>query len=1011
MDNIVELFNRLAGQHTLAEITEWFFKKGFIVKILNFSSNLQMVIIFYLDHIQLWERWARQARGTILYLDTRSNSWRLLKYTLPRGAEVLTNFHRANQISSTSNQTETNLGIFDDNQQRVMWSLTTPSPLPGYLSMKVDGMLVCVTLYTGHLADLVRTAIMASDDTFAKIVVGLASGCNFVPVISTQKTFNVVSAVTIQYIVTAIIVSTSAISYDDLVKEINETGLTAENAFAEYGAEFIKRIAFFADGCEWLNIAFEAVNPNRTCAWGHVHTELTINYNQAFMNVLSMSHDLITVPHFRFSPLICKSGFQEPLWWRIDNSVQVNDMLADLSLVIIGRMEERDYLGKYPPNNEFRTMLRLDYEGFVLWSDFDGILDYHKVKSREYYESHKPKDLAALVQIGKISTVFGEANNAMNILRLLKEKFMVLLTHLQDPDHHVYLLSQLPERAQKACANLTGKSRYMAMISSDAWYPLCRRIFHEVFPAIQLENTDDGLLKCLVRELEPWTTPDTGRIHRLIDQPHRVVEQFYFLMKRTPIEKKPIPFTEFFIFGCPLSRDIDICVVAKNREDVLKDVPIDMSYLKLELTKLGYDTNRKIDVCVVYLEKDRTGNYYIDVSSKAGPETQNIIYYTYRYHNQKYPCPFTTTLMITIESRIAIISKYIMDNLRELIGRDLYLRYRDERRIAYQGKWNRVNFAMRVIKEIQVLDPDCIKSLTMKLIQLILLEHGLEEYTKEGLANQIDRLHPGTNNHALWFLFRGTRGEYSLDFLNLLRNEFIRIAESIEQDELQWTNLTVNLTVNCSDLPDAVFHEFVRSPLQPTTLFEQEFYRICPDRDMNKLFRIVCQNTDKLPANLVNHAIVVDQRTPEWLELLTYYKCGSNTGVVPYDGNDWVPFYYNLIRGSLIEQIIIRACDFGQLFKGAIVTKITVGFLVKENVKGADAIAPDLLLLVDGKIIPVEIKCVPSKPTDNANYRRAVSLATRQLESCAEILKCDRGLIVIVYAHDVIEVKACVVKL
>jgi hypothetical protein len=82
-----------------------------------------------------------------------------------------------------------------------------------------------------------------------------------------------------------------------------------------------------------------------------------------------------------------------------------------------------------------------------------------------------------------------------------------------------------------------------------------------------------------------------------------------------------------------------------------------------------------------------------------------------------------------------------------------------------------------------------------------------------------------------------------------------------------------------------------------------------------------------------------------------------------------------------------------------------VGLIVEEKgLKKSKGCAPDLLLLLEsGEIIICEIKCLVSQPIDNTSYRRAISLASRQIESCINIINCkdicNRGLIIIVYIY------------
>jgi hypothetical protein len=78
------------------------------------------------------------------------------------------------------------------------------------------------------------------------------------------------------------------------------------------------------------------------------------------------------------------------------------------------------------------------------------------------------------------------------------------------------------------------------------------------------------------------------------------------------------------------------------------------------------------------------------------------------------------------------------------------------------------------------------------------------------------------------------------------------------------------------------------------------------------------------------------------------------------------------------------------------VTKILVGMIAENKLKGSRGIAPDLLLLTeDGTIIPVEIKCLHSEFREDHDFRRGIKLARGQLKSSLNILGGNQGLIVI----------------
>ena len=179
---------------------------------------------------------------------------------------------------------------------------------------------------------------------------------------------------------------------------------------------------------------------------------------------------------------------------------------------------------------------------------------------------------------------------------------------------------------------------------------------------------------------------------------------------------------------------------------------------------------------------------------------------------------------------IRVTSKYFLDNLQVLIGDQEYRKIRDEKMKAYQGTWNRVNFAIKYMNLVNFQRKkqfyDDIKSMTVKIIQLILLENNEYEYTKEGLANRINKLFPGNYDAILFLLFRGRRGSFDQSCLSLLISEFIRIARSINQTELQWNNVNIDIDKTPTKLCNELYNQFISSPFEPSKIFAEEFVNI-----------------------------------------------------------------------------------------------------------------------------------------------------------------------------------------
>lgn len=1024
--NIVELVNDLYTKGGFDNIRDSLSSKGFVVRPIQLFNGTQLekkvIIIFYKNHIQLWEKWARQSRGVILLYD---GCWRPIKFMFDRGAELLTQLHKQCGIEETENMTFNNIGIFSPNQQLTIKKVCTNSDIDGYLTTKVDGMLVTITLYTGSLETTIASIIEESNDEFAKAILHIAQelGCKFVPVISTQKTFNITDYNCISYIVTAFLTSLNIATYEQL------STLTPITAMEIYGKELISRIKILHDNIQlqsdFITFSFEAVCKHRTCAWNICHGELAVSYNQSLVRMLSYSYDLTTIPHFMFSNVISLAGFQEPLWWKITHSMQITSMMVDLSKFILGEISHTDYLQKYPASNKIIQNTDLDPEGFIFWScPLSGSsLDYNKIKVVEYYECHNPSNIKKLLHIAKQTTVFPAANATLRFFTQLKTNLIsvchgfrfafnqtcdsslinsaVMTLQIDGKTPYTYLFDVLSDSAKKAFVKQPLRKQCLMLMNSKQFHSVSKQIFTCTFKElITCEDPDmSKTLKNIIHLIEPWEDPAEldKNIDAIIVELGPYINSFYIMIQECNKIKTVADFTAFNVFGCPESTDIDV-VVAVKREDIHHEINIEE--LKRQLNLIGYDTNlRELDINVVCIEN---GN--VELFSKASDETQNILLATYKYHKQAYPCLVNRFVAIDIKGKVNADITFILSHFRYLFGNEQYHSERENRHIAYSSMTNKLNYVMSILDKIKYMDRsqwrDSMKSLTMKIIQLMLLEYSTVVYTKNELAVEFDKFYPGHYDHVRYLLFRGKFGTFSEECLQILLTEFKKIVVKNSPNELKWTKLSIDITQNPTDLSNELVNEFIKSPFEPTDLFVTEYGTLCSDRDINKMFPIHCVNTHLLPQNVLDHCVLIDQRSREWLDMMTYYTCGRNTGVKQYDGLNWVHFYYNLIRGAIVELFTMRTCDFSNIISEKY-DRITLGFLVEnKNVKGSPAIAPDLLLITESKkIIPVEIKCLEQKPGDNHDYRRGVYLATKQLDTSIKILGVNMGIILLVYVY------------
>lgn len=152
-----------------------------------------------------------------------------------------------------------------------------------------------------------------------------------------------------------------------------------------------------------------------------------------------------------------------------------------------------------------------------------------------------------------------------------------------------------------------------------------------------------------------------------------------------------------------------------------------------------------------------------------------------------------------------------------------------------------------------------------------------------------------------------------------------------------------------------------------------------------------CRNIDLLNMHpkLKPRILFSSPHSHEWKEQLLYYSCGRNSGIIKLPDTlsheQRIQRRSNLIMGCIGEAITIDNYPFDCLVLGF--HKCTIEMIVKEKgVKASDGSCPDLLLVNNEEIIPVEIKTLKGKPNDTAPYLREFRLVARQLDKCAQLI-------------------------
>jgi hypothetical protein len=480
----------------------------------------EFVRIVYLESNRDWrKKWGRQARGIILY-KTEEDVWIPIKYHLQRGAESLTGMHVRHGLNETQDMTIKGIDIFDDVQQDTMNKLLTGDEINVSMSFKVDGSLLGVTAYRGKLGAIMGECTLKYGDDFAKAVynVGKRIAPDLTFILSTQTTLYMGEHMQ-DYNVTALLVGFNIVT-EDALAELAKT-MTPAQVFETYGEEVMDRFKRLIEGIDGdvVSVSCESVCKNRISAWSTLHTELAVSYESSFIRVLGVSvcspTSIIWKPHYEYSELLAYAELMEPLYWMITNTKMIESMLTDLSLVIRKRMTEGEFLDKYPPNNAYDTMLYFDWEGFVgLRTDRN--YDYFKIKTEEYYNSHKftYSKIPYLIDLSETaSNIFPLCGIVANFFTTLKPSLLrayssiaAILGESIDTNR---LFATMPDKAKGSFAKQSVPVKYRMLINASTNFnEIAQEVFYEVFPALAKNPCDPNeivaTLKAIVMKFQPW---------------------------------------------------------------------------------------------------------------------------------------------------------------------------------------------------------------------------------------------------------------------------------------------------------------------------------------------------------------------------------------------------------------------------------------------------------------------------------------------------------------------------
>lgn len=444
-----------------------------------------------------------------------------------------------------------------------------------------------------------------------------------------------------------------------------------------------------------------------------------------------------------------------------------------------------------------------------------------------------------------------------------------------------------------------------------------------------------------------------------------------------------------------------------------------------------YDMSKEIDIC--YMSKVN-GTFQ---TKKGGPETVNIIYHTYGLHPQVYPPLVKRCELVEIEpyEKLGGLSKFILDKAEEMLGTEKYLGFRQQKIDSYHAGPKRYELTFNMLPHFRrdVTSPDWNpafwKSFTMKVVQTYLCSIDnqyhvkSESYCKPKMA-MIFGDHYNDHSDDIYNLLTYKIDEStefpegSFQLLCQLYEEmyntyYPKMPDTFEELYDNIAEIEGHQLCNVTQLRDDIFHEFVKSPYEPTTKFIkmwEETYGRC---SLSSLF--VEPNTgleilDEFPT-LKNRVLRMPQRSQDWMEAYhNVYKCGRSGGLrhIPEDFpfDLWLKRQYNLIMGCIGELLLEKYIDWEDFLQEKY-TKTTVGMIVESLVPESVGYCPDMILVTESnEIIPVEYKTIysDSEPTVNNCFLEKYYIARKQLKGAVGVINHNsdiplarRGIVAYMY--------------
>jgi len=402
---VTYLYQKYSGD--ISRIKTWFFDRSYIFKS---TGPIQGFFVVYYQEgkkIKWYCKWAREARGIILYINNGIAT--VISQKLQRGAECLTMMHHQEGIDDTENTSfDDDLKDFDENQIIAMKALRNgEEKYNGYLSSKSDGSLLTVTILSKDpkifpATNAVISAIQEADE-FARTVYSCCDR-NWYIILSSQRTLFLGENMQ-SYTITALAVALEIYSQEEIEKltsilpiEILPACLKKLLEKIDFFLKYTPEVEFEKTGA--LTLSFETICKNRKDPWGQEHLELAVSYPMSTFTYLGVTYNYgktggTFIPHFATS---ASSIFNQPRVWHISQTATIFEMLSSLEKIIESKITEEEFLQQHPPL--INTKEPLDYEGFVLYTVFplssnskiSHHYDYSKIKTPFYYRVHKIVD-------------------------------------------------------------------------------------------------------------------------------------------------------------------------------------------------------------------------------------------------------------------------------------------------------------------------------------------------------------------------------------------------------------------------------------------------------------------------------------------------------------------------------------------------------------------------------------------------------------------------------------------